>query len=167
MNTKKKVNINSPSVLYIFTPPLSGVFNNVELSLGDIRACLMQGAKVEEVLPNGKTVRLYLDNYDKDHLEPVKVDVQIPVETKVETPKTVIITDKVEVDERIDTDSVKPKIDETESTDIDATETEDYVEEVILEETSEEVEEVEERSEEVETEELRQNNKNQRKEKRR
>lgn len=76
---KKIVNINSPASLYIFTPPLSGVMYKQELSLGDIKYCLLNGAKVSEILKDGSEVKLTLNNYDKDNS--IKKDIKKEVKT--------------------------------------------------------------------------------------
>lgn len=157
---KKKVNINSPAVLYVFTPPLSGVFNDIELPLGDIRACLMQGAKVEEILPNGDTVRLYLDNYDKDNSVKPKVVETVVKEVKIEEP--------VIVPEPVDTIVEEEVISEIETQEV--IEEEPVITEEINEESNitEETESEEELVKEEKPVKEKQNNyNNQRKEKRR
>lgn len=88
---KKRVNIKSPNVLYVFTPPMSGVFNNHEMTTGDIKNCLLQGAYVEEILSDGSTIRLDLNNFDKvNDIPKVQPEIKKVIETpknKVEVPK--------------------------------------------------------------------------------
>lgn len=96
----KVVNIKSSNVLYIFTPPMSGVFNNQKMTTGDIKNCILQGAYVEEVLSDGRTIRLDLTNFDKVNelpkieLKEEKKEIKVE-EKKVELPKK--LEQKVEV----------------------------------------------------------------------
>lgn len=162
MDSKKIVNINSPSVLYVLTPPLSGVFNSIELSLGDIKACIMQGARVEEVLSNGTTVKLDLKNYNKDNT--VGLDkLESPKNDKIEP--TIIKT--VEVKEPVCTEKETiqfipiPEIEESEPVELEPQKEleinniEEIVEETPIEEVIEEtlVEEIVEDNSNIETQE--------------
>ena len=88
MNSKK---VNVYPVMPIFTvyPPITQKQEGVELPLGKIEKCLIARAKVEEIFPNGQTVRLNLRNYDKElspiyHKEEPKVDEPQPVKVEVE-----------------------------------------------------------------------------------
>lgn len=86
---KKLVNIDSPAILYVLTPPLKGVINKIEMDVKNIRYCLTKGAKVEEILADGSVVRLDLDNYNKvTELKSVAKPKNKPVEKKVEPAKT-------------------------------------------------------------------------------
>lgn len=78
----KRVNISTRLPIRSVNPPITGRKNNIELSTQDIRACILSGAFVDEILPDGSTVRLSLSNYTKDNY------VAKP-EVKVETPVTV------------------------------------------------------------------------------
>jgi hypothetical protein len=59
-------------------PPIRSVVKKVTKSIKEIRACLMARAIVEEILPDGKTVRLNISNYDQ-----VLTDVAAKTETPV------------------------------------------------------------------------------------
>ena len=78
MNKKltKVVNIYPSSPIIGVNPPIRSAVRHVTKSVKDIRICIMSRAKVEEILPNGKTIRLGFDNYDKDNYvtEDVVVD---------------------------------------------------------------------------------------------
>lgn len=67
MNKLTKVVNIYPSMPIIRTnPPIRSAVKNVTKSVDEIRICLMSRAIVEEVLPDGTTVRLNISNYDKD-----------------------------------------------------------------------------------------------------
>ena len=80
MNTKV-VNIYPTSPITRINPPIRSVVRNVTKSYSEIRICLMNRATVEEVLPNGTTVRLGLHNYNK-----VNYEVEGIVEPIITTP---------------------------------------------------------------------------------
>lgn len=65
--TKKVVNIYPTMPVTRVTPPLRTVAKNVSRPISYIRACIMSRAMVDEVLPDGTTVRLGLHNYDKNN----------------------------------------------------------------------------------------------------
>lgn len=61
----KIVNIYPTMPITRVNPPIRTMVRNVTKSIDEIRACLMARATVEEVLSNGKTVRLDISNYDR------------------------------------------------------------------------------------------------------
>lgn len=61
----KRVNVFPTIPVYNIKNPIVGTTFNVELSSGDILCCIYARAKVEEILPNGKTINLNLKNYNK------------------------------------------------------------------------------------------------------
>lgn len=63
----KRVNINAPVAIRNITPPIYGVCKNVIMSTGDILKCLCKRAIVDEILPDGSTVRLNMRNYYTDN----------------------------------------------------------------------------------------------------
>ena len=63
----KRVNINAPIAIRNITPPIYGVCKNVIMSTGDILKCLCKRAIVDEILPDGSTVRLNMRNYYTDN----------------------------------------------------------------------------------------------------
>lgn len=71
--TTKIVNIYPSIPIIGINPPIRSVVKRVTKSISEIRTCLMARAIVEEVLPDGKTVRLNIGNYDKFADEDVNV----------------------------------------------------------------------------------------------
>lgn len=63
----KRVNINASVAIRNITPPIYGVCKNVIMSTGDILKCLCKRAIVDEILPDGSTVRLNMRNYYTDN----------------------------------------------------------------------------------------------------
>lgn len=63
----KIVNIYPTWPITRLNPPIRSVVKNVTKSVEDIRICLVTRARVEEVLPDGSTVTLGFNNYNKDN----------------------------------------------------------------------------------------------------
>lgn len=124
--------------------PLTGYIRSIELTIEQIRKCIVQKASVKELLPDGRVKLLDLSNYDKFEEiavpeEPVQVTVEPKIETTVE--ETVIEEEIIEepvVEETVEEATIEePVIEEV---------VEETVEEIIEETTEEPVEEsVEER----------------------
>lgn len=93
----KKVNINAPVAIRTITPPIYGRVNGIIMTTGDILKCLCKRAIVDEILPNGSTVRLTMKNYYMDNgagLDAKKEEVapkvtKVPESKKEEEKKTV------------------------------------------------------------------------------
>ena len=66
----KRVNVYAPIPVTTLKYPIAGSVRNVMMDVNDIRLCLCGKAKVEEILPSGKTVRLGFNNYDKENTVP-------------------------------------------------------------------------------------------------
>ena len=64
---KKRVNVKICGPIYTVNPPITRTVLDTELSVGDIRNCICAKATVEEILNNGKIIRLDLYNYNKDN----------------------------------------------------------------------------------------------------
>ena len=62
----KTVNIKANIPVRNVTPPIYGVRLNVKMTLSDILKCLCKRAIIEEVLPDGSTVRLTTKNFRED-----------------------------------------------------------------------------------------------------
>ena len=74
----KRVNINAPVAIRTITPPIYGRVSNIVMTTGDILKCLCKRAVVDEILPDGSTVRLTMKNYYTDNgagLDAKKVEV--------------------------------------------------------------------------------------------
>lgn len=63
----KLVNIKAPIAIRTITPPIYGTCNNVIMTTGDILKCICKRAIVEEILPDGSTIRLNTRNYYTDN----------------------------------------------------------------------------------------------------
>lgn len=63
----KRVNITTTIPVRTVTPPLSGTYKDIIMSTGDILKCISRRAIVDEILPNGTTVRLTMRNYYTDN----------------------------------------------------------------------------------------------------
>ena len=63
----KKVNIFPRGAITATNPPIRSPQSGVVKDIKDIRYCILAGAKVEELLPEGKKVVLNLQNYDLDN----------------------------------------------------------------------------------------------------
>ena len=69
----KIVNIKATIPIRDTTPPIYGVKTNVKMTHSDILKCLCRRAIVEEVLPDGSTVRLTTKNFRDDFASTAKV----------------------------------------------------------------------------------------------
>ncbi len=94
----KRVNIRTTMAVRNINPPICGTCSNVIMSTGDILKCLCRRAFVEEILPDGTTVRLNMKNYYTDNgagldatkkVEVVK-EPEVEVIPAVEEPEEVI-----------------------------------------------------------------------------
>lgn len=81
----KKVNIRASVPIKDFKPPIYGTCNGIEMSTGDILKCLCKHAIVEEVLPDGSTVRLDMKNYYTDNAPKT---VKVPAASEVQVVET-------------------------------------------------------------------------------
>lgn len=61
----KVVNIYPSTPITGVNPPIRSAVKRVTKPISEIRTCLMSRAIVEEILPNGKVIRLNIGNYDK------------------------------------------------------------------------------------------------------
>lgn len=77
---KKRVNIFPRRPITTVIPPIRVPVYNVSKEIKDIRACIMAGARVEEILSDGTTVNLNMGNYSTDN-EPKIIDEARPVNT--------------------------------------------------------------------------------------
>lgn len=63
----KRVNITTRVAVRTTNPPICGTLKDVEMTTGDILKCLCKRAIVDEILPNGRLVRLNMNNYYTDN----------------------------------------------------------------------------------------------------
>lgn len=117
----KLVNVYPNAPITTINPPIRTRLNNINMSVEDIRKCLIATAYVEEILDGRKTIPLDFSNYDKDNdLIPAEVIKVTPEEkAKVEAPvvekeailaedlKATITTDNAVNEEAASTNEVK------------------------------------------------------------
>lgn len=84
----KIVNIRTRVAVRNVNPPISGSVKGIVMTTGDILKCLCKRAQVEEVLPNGTTVKLNMRNYYTDNGAGLDAKKNLPVVEKkpVENP---------------------------------------------------------------------------------
>ena len=111
---KKRVNINAPIPVTTLKYPIAGSVRNVMMDVSDIRLCLCGKAKVEEILPSGKIVRLGFNNYDKENTipsdnrvtnQPVQPHVSVEA-AKVKAEEEAKVAEKVKAKEEAKTEKV-------------------------------------------------------------
>jgi sorbitol-specific phosphotransferase system component IIBC len=101
----KKVNIYPKNPITTVNPVIRTTTLRVSKPVEDIRKCIIARAMVDEVLDDGTTLRLDLNNYDKDN-NPTKTEKNAdgvkaaPVPEKIEErPEVVIIDEDKNTDE--------------------------------------------------------------------
>lgn len=63
----KRVNVRATIAVRNTNPPIYGTYKNIIMTTGDILKCLTKRATVEEILPDGSTVKLNYKNYYLDN----------------------------------------------------------------------------------------------------
>ena len=119
MNKKltKVVNIYPSSPITGVNPPIRSAVRHVTKSVKDIRTCIINRAKVEEILPDGRIIRLGFDNYDKDNY----ITTEDVVETTVEnTDAPVANTEETVSDVNVDETAVNAEEDIADEVNVDA-----------------------------------------------
>ena len=74
----KVVNVKADIPLRDFKPPIHGTCKNVTMTTGQILRCLCKRAIVDEVLPDGSTIRLNMSNYYLDNSSSVTTKTEVP-----------------------------------------------------------------------------------------
>lgn len=108
----KRVNINAPIAIRNVNPPMYGVCKNVIMSTGDILKCLCKRAIIDEILPDGSTVRLNMRNYHLDNGAGLDVSVHnvtIGAPAVVDTVTTVATDNKGPETINVSEDSIEFK----------------------------------------------------------
>ena len=126
----KKVNIRASVPIKDFRPPIYGTCNGIEMTTGEILKCLCKRAIVDEVLPDGSTIRLDLKNYYTDNTP--KTTTEVPAADKVQVVETSV---PVEVHDEAPVVELEPVV-ECETATIDAIEAADAVDAVVEVETT-------------------------------
>lgn len=83
----KRVNVYAQVAVRNVTPPIYGTCKDIVMTTGDILKCLCKRARVEEILPDGKLVRLNMRNYYTDNGAGLNASKSVTNEAvKVENP---------------------------------------------------------------------------------
>lgn len=83
----KRVNVYAQVAVRNVTPPIYGTCKDIVMTTGDILKCLCKRARVEEILPDGKLVRLNMRNYYTDNGAGLNASKSVTKEAvKVENP---------------------------------------------------------------------------------
>ena len=100
----KLVNVYPNVPITTINPPIRTRLNNINMSVEDIRKCLIATAYVEEILDGRKTIPLDFSNYDKDNdlipAEVIKTDTSAAEKETItaEDLKETITTDNIAAD---------------------------------------------------------------------
>lgn len=106
----KRVNIQARTAIRNTNPPIYGTINDIIMSTGDILKCLVKKATVDEILPDGSTVRLNYKNYYLDNgagLDAISGMAKIKPKKNIkpaikEEPKVEFISESIEKDTSAD-----------------------------------------------------------------
>lgn len=79
----KRVNVRATVAVRNTNPPIYGTYKNIIMTTGDILKCLTKRATVDEILPDGSTIRLNYKNYYTDN----GAGLDAKGETKIIKPK--------------------------------------------------------------------------------
>lgn len=109
----KRVNIRTTVAVRTVNPPISGTKTNIIMSTSDILKCLCRRAIVEEILPNGKTIRLNMNNYyldngaglDAYNTTPNKVEVKSEPKPEIKNVNANVVS-SADIENVIDPESV-------------------------------------------------------------
>ena len=144
----KRVNVKAPVAIRNITPPIYGTCKDIVMTTGDILKCICKRAIVEEILPDGSTVRLNMSNYYTDNgagLVAKKPEVknaidQNPVHIKVPVaPKEQVVETKTEEPKEAKVAEVITPIQEDVTENVETTMNEVVIEAEIASETAQSV----------------------------
>lgn len=144
MAMTKRVNINARIAIRNINPPIYGICKDIVMSTGDILKCICKRAIVDEILPDGTTVRLNMRNYCTDNGAGLDASKYIiPVETKndeseLEADDVKVDNEDKTADEDVQPDSIDEgsKVEETANGSEDAQEDETSQDVAVEDETS-------------------------------
>lgn len=83
----KRVNVTTVVAVRTTNPPICGTLKNIEMTTGDILKCLCKRAFVEEILPDGSTIRLNMKNYYTDNTPVVAAAAPVSVKPELKVEK--------------------------------------------------------------------------------
>ena len=129
----KRVNIDARFPVRSISPVIHGVKKDTIMTSSDILKCLCRRARVEEILPNGTTVLLNMNNYYTDNGAGLDAE-HIVVKEDNHTVPPAIVDEQPPVHEE---HSVDDSI--VENTNIENSTTEEIVDETSIEESHEDV----------------------------
>ena len=130
----KRVNVRTNTAIRNIEPPIYRSRDDIKLSTRDIKMCLLHGAYVYEILNDGSTIRLNLNNYNRENNKAVSPVIDYSKEVK-EEPVVISNINNEEIPVISETPVVEePAVEET-------VVEEPTVEETVVEETVETVEE--------------------------
>lgn len=84
----KLVNVYAPIAIRSINPPIHGRKKNVTMSLSDILKCIYNRAVIDEILPDGSTIRLTSKNYRDDHISQFNT-----YDTTIDNEDTAVVED--------------------------------------------------------------------------
>ena len=93
----KRVNVRTNTEIRNIETPVYSNKQNISMNTKDIRTCLMKGAYVYEILNDGSTLRLDLNNYNKENNVETKVvdfsKKEIPVVSNINNEEVPVVTE--------------------------------------------------------------------------
>ena len=87
----KRVNVRTHTEIRNIATPVYSNKQNITMNTKDIRTCLMKGAYVYEILDDGSTLRLDLNNYNKENNKSTPV-INLDKEQEVVESEPVVIS---------------------------------------------------------------------------
>ena len=142
MTMTKRVNVRANVAIRNINPPIYGTCNNIIMTTGDILKCLCRRAQVEEILPDGRTVKLNMSNYFTDNGAGLSASTIVEKKNTNE-PTITLVTDET-ADTVEDSCAEISSVENTETNEIDTVEEAASIDEDAIGVTAESVDVVEE-----------------------
>lgn len=142
MTMTKRVNVRANVAIRNINPPIYGTCNNIIMTTGDILKCLCRRAQVEEILPDGRTVKLNMSNYFTDN--GAGLSASTAVEKKNANEPTITLVTNETTDTVEDSCAEISSVENTETNEIDAVEEAASIDEDVVDVAAESVDAVEE-----------------------
>ena len=120
----KRVNIKANVPVRNINPPIYGTCKNMAMTTGDILKCLCARAIVDEILPDGSTIRLSMKNYQADNVAEFNKKNTVAEEAKIDT-----VFDTDEAENVVETTNADKDNESDENTDADSVEVDPAIEE--------------------------------------
>lgn len=87
----KTVNVDARIPVNTVTPKISGYVAGISMTTADILKCIIRKALVDEILPNGKLLRLNMQNYYTDNRAGLEASVEVPMKTSAFMARTAMV----------------------------------------------------------------------------